>query len=197
MERHYSPGRTWQSLAVGFRRAAPPGRRARRRLGRRRGGHLPLSLLPLSHLHRYQRAHDRGRARAVRQAPQHPRSGRRRPRSPLQRRLVRLGRRVSHADVRHAPEAGPRRVRPRAPPRRPARPPVARRAPATRGHSRLRRAPPRLLHPRAPRPALPRQARHRHLRRRLPRDQEAPLSSDPGHRRQTRAIAPTKKAKAG
>ena len=39
-ERDYSPGRTWQSLAVGHRRAAAARRRARRRLGRRRGGRL-------------------------------------------------------------------------------------------------------------------------------------------------------------
>ena len=61
MERHYSPGRTWQSLAVGHRRAAAARRRARRRLGRRRGGGGARAVLPLAHLHRHERAPDRGR----------------------------------------------------------------------------------------------------------------------------------------
>ena len=40
LERDYSPGRTWQSLAVGLAALLRLGRRARRRLGRRRGGEL-------------------------------------------------------------------------------------------------------------------------------------------------------------
>ena len=68
MERHYSPGRTWQSLAVGLAALLRPRRRARRRLGRRRGGGLPRPVLPLAHVHRHEPADDRSRARAPRRA---------------------------------------------------------------------------------------------------------------------------------
>ena len=74
LERDYSPGRTWQSLAVGHRRAAAARRRARRRLGRRRGGGVARAVLPLAHLHRHERAHDRGRQRAAARQHAHVRA---------------------------------------------------------------------------------------------------------------------------
>ena len=61
MERHYSPGRTWQSLAVGLAALLAARRRARRRLRRRRGRQRARAVLPLAHVRRHERAHDRGR----------------------------------------------------------------------------------------------------------------------------------------
>ena len=76
----------------GIARAPPPRRRARRRLGRRRGRRLPRAVLPLAHLHRHQRAHDRGRQASA--SPRHAhvaRPGGRRARPALSRVVVRLG----------------------------------------------------------------------------------------------------------
>ena len=104
LERDYSPGRTWQSLAVGHRGPAAPRRRARRRLGRRRRGGCAGALLPLAHLHRHERAPDRRRrASASRASRQRARAGRGRARAAVRGRGVRLGPGLPHADVRRAP----------------------------------------------------------------------------------------------
>ena len=133
MERHYSPGRTWESMARGARRAALARRRARRRRGRR---------------------HDRAAARAARRnvlrastrarrswtRPGHAsRSvGTGRVSSPAtctrcrSRRVVRSGAALQRADVARRSRRGRRRGRARAAARRDARARHARRARRTR-----------------------------------------------------------------
>ncbi len=139
MERHYSPGRTWQSLAVGLGCAPAPGRRARRRLGRRRRRRLRS---------RPTAARSRASTRATRMI------------EAAKERLARYDNvdaqvadvhdaaafgaasfdsvvRVPHADLRRASAAGARRVRPRAAARRPPGALLcARPAPAARDHAR-------------------------------------------------------------
>ena len=184
IERDYSPGRTWQSLAVGVSRAAEARRRARRRLGRRGGGELARALLPLAHLHRHEPAHDRGGARASGAVPARARAGGRRSRAAVPGGVVRRGARVPHADLRRASGAGAGGVRARAAPGRAAGAALPERAPAARGDRPLRRAPPGLLAARRARAALARGPDGRFGRGRVPRGEEAPPAGGPRDRRQ-------------
>ena len=123
MERHYSPGRTWQSLAVGLAALLRLGDVLDVGSGDGAAARLPRALLPLAHLHRHEPAHDRGRAASASRRYPHVRAaGRRRARAAVSRDASFDSRpRLSHADVRRAPAARARRVRARPAPGRAAR----------------------------------------------------------------------------
>ena len=64
IERDYSPGRTWQSLAVGLAALLRLGDVLDVGSGDGAAASVARAVLPLAHLHRHERAHDRGRARS-------------------------------------------------------------------------------------------------------------------------------------
>ena len=97
-----------------------------------------------------------------------PRAGGRRARAPVSRVVVRFGHRLSHADVRRASAARPRRVRSRPASGRAARDPFARQARAGRTSRPRTASATGLLSPHPPHPSLARRARRHLLRRRLP-----------------------------
>ena len=150
-------------LAVARRRArgaAPAGRRARRRLGRRRGGELARALLPLADLHRHEPAHDRGGdASGWPRYAARPRAGRRRSRASVSRR-----RRSTRSLVFHTLTYAEHPARALAECARVLRPGGRLVLLCLDQHEQrevtapLRRAPPGLLAARAPRPALARRA---------------------------------------
>ncbi len=190
IERDYSPGRTWQSLAVGVAALLQARRRARRRLGRRRGGELARALLPLAHLHRHERAHDRGGARAARPATRtsaaqvadvHE--------LPFAAASFDAVLAVPHAHLRRASGAGAGGVRARAAARRAARAALPRQAPAA-GGDRAATASATPASRRAPCAGCSSRAGldGRRRRGRLPRGQEAPPAGGAGDRRQARAL---------
>ena len=63
MERHYSPGRTWEALARGMLQLRRDRRRARHRVGRRRARRTARAARALDRLRRCERARGRRRAR--------------------------------------------------------------------------------------------------------------------------------------
>ena len=190
IERHYSPGRTWQSLAAGLA--------ALLRLGDvldvgSGDGAAASALAPycrsLTCIDTSARMIDAAQRAARRSIAHVARPGRRRARLPFRAGVVRRGARLPHAHLRRAParalEECARVLRPGgrlvvlSP--RPAR--------AARGHRALRRAPPRLLAARTPRACSSRAGLDVVVSRgRLSRSQEAALRGRAGHRRQAQSL---------
>jgi DNA-binding transcriptional ArsR family regulator len=103
MERHYSPGRTWPSLALGLAALLGSVTCSTWAPGDGAVAALPRAPVSLAHLRRHEPPHGgRGGGAARPLCPRAGPGGRRR-RDALRRRLLRRGGAVSHAHLRRAP----------------------------------------------------------------------------------------------